>query len=43
VLKAQSYSALDEYGAVMMYFVLPLTALTLVAATLQELRRRRGA
>ncbi len=43
VLKAQSYYALDEYGAVMMYFVLPLTALTLVAATLQELRRRRGA
>lgn len=43
VLRAQSHDALDEFSAMMVYFVLPITALTLIGVTWQELRRRGGA
>jgi cation:H+ antiporter len=41
VLAATQHDALDEYGGVMLFFVLPLSVLTLVALGLGALRRRR--
>lgn len=43
VMAAQRHDALDDFGAAMIWFVLPLTALTLVVVTVLELRRRQGA
>jgi len=40
ILGAQDHDALDEYSAVMLSFVLPLTIVTLVAMLIREQRRR---
>jgi cation:H+ antiporter len=43
VLGAQDHEALDEYSAIMLSFVLPLTIVTLVAMLIREQKRRDGA
>lgn len=40
VLEATGHAVLGTYGAAMLWFVIPLTALWLVAATIAELRKR---
>lgn len=41
VLVATKHDALTEFSAVMLYFVLPLTAITLAGIGVREMRRRR--
>jgi cation:H+ antiporter len=41
ILGAQDHDALDEYSMIMMTFVVPLTAVTLVAMLVRD-RRKRG-
>ncbi|MFO7570293.1 MAG: calcium/sodium antiporter [Smithellaceae bacterium] len=41
ILAAAHHDALPVFGAVMLYFVLPLTAVTLVIVALREIRARR--
>lgn len=41
ILASQQHDALDTYGAVMRYAVLPLTVITLVVCLVLEVRRRR--
>jgi cation:H+ antiporter len=43
ILRAREHDALPEFSAVMLYFALPLTVVTLAALTVQEIRRRRAA
>lgn len=40
VLDAVDHAMLDEYGAAMAYFVLPLTVLTLAVVTVRAIRKR---
>jgi cation:H+ antiporter len=40
ILGAQDHDALDEYSAVMLSFVLPITVVTLVAMLIREQKRR---
>lgn len=42
VLAASHHDALPEFNAVMLYFVIPLTAITLLIVALRELRRRQA-
>jgi cation:H+ antiporter len=42
ILAAQEHDALDEFGTAMVYFALPLTAITLAAVVVLELRARRN-
>lgn len=42
VLAASHHDALPEFSAVMLYFVIPLTAITLLIVALRELRRRQA-
>lgn len=42
VVDATGHDAVEPFSAVMLWFVIPLTALWLVAAVLHELPRRRG-
>jgi cation:H+ antiporter len=42
ILRAQEHDALPEFNAVMVYFALPLTAITLIGITIQEFRCRRS-
>jgi cation:H+ antiporter len=39
ILGAQDHDALDEYSAIMLSFVLPLTIVTLVAMLIREQKR----
>lgn len=41
ILRAAEHDALDEFGAVLLFFVVPLTVLTLVLVTFRDVRRRR--
>lgn len=41
IMKSQERASLEVFGNAMMWFVVPLTALTLVVVTLRELKRRR--
>ncbi|MEP0548648.1 MAG: sodium:calcium antiporter, partial [Rhodothermales bacterium] len=41
ILDAADHAALDEYGAAMLYFVLPLLALTLAVLAARALRGQR--
>ncbi|MCI5157472.1 MAG: sodium:calcium antiporter [Candidatus Electrothrix sp. AUS1_2] len=41
VLAASGHDALPRFSAVMLYFVLPLTAITLIIVSLQEFRMRK--
>jgi len=43
ILGAQDHDALDEYSAIMLSFVLPITIVTLVAMLIREQKRRDGA
>jgi cation:H+ antiporter len=43
ILGAQDHDALDEYSAIMLGFVLPITIVTLVAMLIREQKRRDGA
>jgi cation:H+ antiporter len=43
ILAAARHDALPGFGAVMLYFVLPITALTLVVLSRQERRRTHRA
>lgn len=40
ILRAQEHDALPEFSAVMVYFALPLTAITLITITIREFRSR---
>jgi len=40
ILGAQDHDALDEYSAIMLSFVLPITIVTLVAMLIREQKRR---
>jgi len=42
VLAASHHDALPEFSAVMLFFAVPLTLLTLLLLALGELRRRHG-
>ena len=42
ILAATQHDALPRFSAVMLYFVIPLTAVTLVVLALRELRYRKG-
>lgn len=42
ILAATQHDALPEFSMVLLYFALPLTALTLVVVSIQEIRRRKG-
>ncbi len=42
VLKATRHDALPAFRAAMMYFVIPLTVITLVVVTVQAIRRKRS-
>lgn len=42
VLAASAHDALDEYLTAMLYFVIPLTLITLIGITVREFRRRRA-
>lgn len=39
ILAATQHDALPEFSAVLLYFALPLTALTLIVVSVQEVRR----
>lgn len=41
ILSATQHDALPEFNGIMLYFVLPLTGMTLLVVTLQEIRRRK--
>src|SRR5690606_10353890 len=41
ILAASQHDALPKFSAAMLYFVIPLTAVTLIVVTYQELRHRR--
>ena len=41
ILRAAEHDALDEFGAVLLFFVVPLTVLTLVLVAFRDVRRRR--
>jgi cation:H+ antiporter len=42
ILAATQHDALPEFSTVLLYFALPLTALTLIVVSVQEVRRRRA-
>lgn len=43
ILAATQHDALPKFNLIMLYFVLPLTGITLLAVTLQEIRKRKRA